>query len=144
MARRLEAACCGIAPPLRCADASPTRCCRPTATRNGRCSTSRSRRRIFKGAGAVTSAPNSGGTPPLQNFSSPALVAKRLRADAGLLAEEPGEMRRVREGEIIRDLVDRLVGEDELAFSLSQHALPDEVAGGDPGGALDVVVEAVR
>jgi hypothetical protein len=53
-------------------------------------------------------------------------------------------VRGVREGEVVGDLVDRLVGEDELALRLGQHALADEVAGGDAGGALDVIVEAVR
>src|SRR6266853_3674218 len=72
-----------------------------------------------------------------------ALLAERLRRGAGLLAEEAGEMRGVREGEIVGDLVDRRVGEDELALRLGQHALADEVAGGDAGGALDMVVEAV-
>ena len=41
------------------------------------------------------------------------------------------------------DLVDRETGEDELALRLGEHALADQVAGGDAGRALDDVVEAV-
>src|SRR5215472_1323068 len=73
----------------------------------------------------------------------PALLPKRLRGEAGLLAEEAGEVRRVREGEIISDLVDRLIGEDQLAFRLGQHALADEVACRDPGSTLDMIVQAI-
>src|SRR5258708_32181872 len=76
--------------------------------------------------------------------SPPALLAKRLRGDAGLLAEKAGKMRRVREGELVSDFVDRLIGEDELAFRLGRNALADEVACGDPGTTLDVIVQAIR
>src|SRR6266478_5759496 len=76
--------------------------------------------------------------------SPPALLAKRLRRDAGLLAEKAGTMRRVREGEIVSDFVDRLIGEEELAFRLGQNALADEVACGDAGRTLDVIVQAIR
>ena len=39
--------------------------------------------------------------------------------------------------------MDRLAGEHELALGLGQHALADQVAGGDAGRAPDVIVEAV-
>ena len=75
-------------------------------------------------------------------LAAPAL-AKRLRRHAGLLAEEAREVGRVGEGQIVGDLVDRLSGEHELALGLGQHALADEMAGGHPGCALDVIVEPV-
>src|SRR5262249_35690903 len=69
--------------------------------------------------------------------------AKRLRGDAGLRAEKSCKVGRVGEREIIGDLVDRLLGEHELPLGLGEHALTDQVAGGDPGCALDMIVEAV-
>src|SRR5260370_34172909 len=68
--------------------------------------------------------------------SAPALLAERLRGDAGLLAEKAGKMRRVREGEIVSDFVDRLIGEEELAFRLGQNALANEVRRGDASRTL--------
>src|ERR1700686_719006 len=66
-----------------------------------------------------------------------------LRRGSGLLAEETREVRRIGKGEIVGDLADRKIGEDELALRFRQNALADQVAGGDPGGALDVVVETI-
>src|SRR6266446_6032641 len=113
--------------------------------------------RFYVHAGEFLKAGRSAGVPPAlfarrsqeagetSALRSPAtLLAKRLRGDAGLLAEKAGKMRRVREGEIVSDFVDRLIGEEELAFRLGQNALADEVACGDPGSTLDVIVEAIR
>src|SRR5215831_9510852 len=139
-----------IWPPWRrYANASLTRCCRPTGMTNGRRSISRSRGRISKKRDRA-SCPFllSGATKrragPGRGCSAAALLAKRLRGNAGLLPEKAGEVRGVREGEIVGDLVDRLIGEDQLAFRLGQHALADEVAGGDAGGTLDMIVQAIR
>ena len=44
----------------------------------------------------------------------------------------------------MRDFLDRLPGEDKLPLGLGQHALPDQMPGGDAADALDVIVEPVR
>src|SRR5579862_4645961 len=75
--------------------------------------------------------------------SAAALGAEFVRRGAGLLAEEAGEVRRVGEGQLLGDVVDRLRGEDQLALGFGQHALADQMAGGDAGRAFDVVVEPV-
>src|SRR3954466_4873862 len=76
-----------------------------------------------------------------------ALPAARLpelvRRGAGLLTEEPGEMGGIGECEIVGDLVNRLTGEYELALGFGEHALADEVTGGDTGGAPDMIVEPI-
>src|SRR5215475_9134068 len=69
--------------------------------------------------------------------------AELVRRGPGLLAEKAGEVGRIGEGEIVGDLVDRLAGEHELALGFGEHALADQVAGGDAGCAPDVIVEAV-
>src|SRR5674476_468626 len=73
-----------------------------------------------------------------------AAFAERLRRHAGLLAEKSREVRRIGECEIIGDLVNRLIGEHELALGFGQHALADQVTRGHAGCALDVIVEPVR
>src|SRR3954466_15410399 len=76
-----------------------------------------------------------------------ALPAARLpelgRRGAGLLAEKPGEVGGIGECEIVGDLVNRLAGEHELALGFGEHALADEMTGGDAGGAPDMVVETI-
>src|SRR5690349_15815637 len=52
-------------------------------------------------------------------------------------------MRGVGKSEIIGDLVDRLVGEYKLSLGFGENALPDEVARGDAGRPLDMVIETV-
>ncbi len=66
-----------------------------------------------------------------------------MRCGAGLLAEEAGKVGGIGEGKIVGDLVDRFAGEDELALRFGEHAVADQVTGGDAGCALDVIVETV-
>src|SRR5580658_8252033 len=75
--------------------------------------------------------------------SAAALRAEVVRRGAGLLAEEAGEMRRVGEGQLLGNVVDRLGGEDQLALGFGEDALADQMAGGNAGRAFDVVVEPV-
>src|SRR5580693_4736804 len=75
--------------------------------------------------------------------SAAALIAKFMRGGAGRFAEEAGEVGRVGEGELLRDFLDRLSGEDECALGLGEHALTDEMTGGDAGCTFDVVVEPI-
>ncbi len=42
------------------------------------------------------------------------------------------------------DPLERAVGEDQLPLRLREHPLPDQMAGGHAGRALDVIVQAVR
>ena len=69
--------------------------------------------------------------------------AEFMRRGAGLLAEEAGEVGRIGKGEVVGDFVDRLAGEHELTLGFGEHALADQVAGGDAGCSPDMVVEAV-
>src|SRR5580692_6430241 len=75
--------------------------------------------------------------------SAAALGAEFVRRGAGLLAEEAGEVRRVGEGQLLGNVVDRLGGEDQLALGFGEDALADQMARGDTGRAFDVVVEPV-
>src|SRR5258705_3637466 len=68
--------------------------------------------------------------------------AEFMRRGAGLLAEEAGEVGRIGKGEVVGDFVDRLAGEHELTLGFGEHALADQVAGGDAGCSPDMVVEA--
>src|SRR4249920_1939277 len=76
--------------------------------------------------------------------SAPAPLAKRLRCHSRLLAEKPGEVRWVRKGEVVGDLVDRLVREHELALGFSQDALTDQVPRRYAGCSFDMIVDPVR
>ena len=77
-------------------------------------------------------------------ISSPSpLIAEFVRRRSGLLAEKAREVRRIGESELFGNLVDRLRGENELALGFGEHALADEMTGGDAGRALDVVVEPI-
>src|SRR5262249_40653996 len=69
--------------------------------------------------------------------------AELVRRGPGLLAEKAGEVGRIGESKIVGDLVDRLAGEHQLALGFGEHALADQVAGGDAGCAPDVIVEAI-
>ena len=71
------------------------------------------------------------------------LLAKFVRCGAGLLAEESGEMRRIGEGKLLGDVVDRLRGKNELTLGLAEHALAYQMASGDAGGAFDVVIQPI-
>src|SRR6516164_4765116 len=79
---------------------------------------------------------------PLTPSASP-LLAKFVRCRAGLLAEEPREMRRIRECEFLCDVVDRLRRKNQLALGFAQNALTDQMTGGDAGGAFDMIVEPI-
>src|ERR1700733_9455485 len=76
--------------------------------------------------------------------TSARLVAEFVRRRSGLLAEEPREMRRIGEGELLGNVVDRPRGEDQLALGFGQHALTDKMTCGDAGCAFDMVVEPVH
>ena len=71
------------------------------------------------------------------------LLAKLVRGRPGLLAEEPREMRRIGESKFLGDVMDRLRRKNQLTFGLAQKLLPYQMAGGDTGGPLDVIVEAI-
>ena len=60
-----------------------------------------------------------------------------------MLAEESGKVRGIGKRQLLRDVLDRLRGENELALGFGQHALADQMAGGDAGCALDVIVEPI-
>ena len=70
-------------------------------------------------------------------------LAKFLRRHPGLLAEEPGEVGLIEENERVGNVLDRLRGEHELMLGLGQHALADQMAGGDAERPLDMVIEAI-
>src|SRR5450759_5955065 len=72
-----------------------------------------------------------------------AAFTKGLRRHAGLLAEKSGEVRRIGKRQIVGNLVDRLIGEHQLALGFGQYALADQMARRHAGRALDVVVEPV-
>src|SRR6516165_6133967 len=69
--------------------------------------------------------------------------SKFVRRGPRLLAEKAGEVGRIGEREIVGDLVDRLAGEYKLALGFGEHALADQLAGGDAGYAPDVIIEAI-
>src|ERR1700730_9995316 len=69
--------------------------------------------------------------------------SKFVRRGPSLLAEKAGEVGRIGERKIVGDLVDRLAGEYKLTLGFGEHALADQVAGGDAGCAPDVIVEAI-
>ena len=71
------------------------------------------------------------------------LLAKFVRRRAGLLAEEPREMRRIGESKLLGKVVYRLRRKNQLTFGFAQYALADEMTGGDAGCAFDVIVEAI-
>ena len=71
------------------------------------------------------------------------LLAKFVRCRAGLLAEEPGEMRWIGECKLLGDVVDRLRGKNELTFGLAKHALTYQMTGSDAGDTFDVVIEPI-
>ena len=71
-------------------------------------------------------------------------TTKRLRRRAGLAAEEAGKVRGVGERQVVGDLLDRLVGENELALGFGQDALADQMPGGHAGRAFHMIVEPVR
>ena len=52
-------------------------------------------------------------------------------------------MRRVGKAEVVGDFMDSLAGENKFALGLGEQPLPDQMAGGDAGCALDVIVETV-
>src|SRR5215469_2552358 len=52
-------------------------------------------------------------------------------------------MRRIGKGQVVGDLVNWLIGEDELTLGLRHHSLTDQMTGGDPDGAFDVIVEPI-
>ena len=75
--------------------------------------------------------------------SAASLFAEFVRCRTGLFAEEPREMRRIGERELLGNVVDWLRGEHKLALGFAQHALADQMSSSDAGRALDVIVEAV-
>src|ERR1700730_306604 len=80
----------------------------------------------------------------LRRFALPSpRRSKFVRRGPSLLAEKAGEVGWIGERKIVGDLVDRLAGEYKLALGFGEHALPDQVAGGDAGCAPDVIVEAI-
>ena len=89
-------------------------------------------------ARAQTHAPVHAILPILRASSATELV----RGGAGLLAEEAGEVRRIGERERIGDLMNGLCRKYELAFGFGQGPLADQMAGGDAGGAANMIVEA--
>src|SRR5262249_36987819 len=98
--------------------------------------------------------PLSSASHPREQTSAPVSLRSRLRLPSpcraelvrrgpGLLAEKAGEVGWIREGKIVSDLVDRLAGEYELALGFGEHALADQMPGGDAGCAPDVIVETI-
>src|ERR1700675_3137265 len=75
--------------------------------------------------------------------TSARLVAEFVWRRSGLLAEEPREMRRIGEGELLGNVMDRLRGEAQLALGFGQHALTDNMTCGNAVDAFDVVLEPV-
>src|SRR5208337_3436436 len=75
--------------------------------------------------------------------TSAAAIAKLVRRRAGMFAEEPGEVRRIGKRQLLRDVLDRLGGEYQLAFGLGKQTLTDQMPGGDAGRALDVIVKPI-
>src|ERR1700688_2306905 len=75
--------------------------------------------------------------------TSTALIAEFVRRRAGLFAKKSREVRRIGKPKLVGNVVDRLRGEDELALGFGEHALADQMTGGDAGRAFDVVVEPV-
>src|ERR1043166_1534096 len=78
-----------------------------------------------------------------ESYSPATARAESLRGHGSVLAEETGEVGGIGEAEVVGNLGDRLVGEYELALGLGEHALADEMPGGDADRALDVIVEPV-
>jgi hypothetical protein len=60
-----------------------------------------------------------------------------------VFAEETGKVRGIGKRKLVRDVLDRLRGEYQLALGFGEQALTDEVTGGDAGRALDVIVEPI-
>jgi hypothetical protein len=72
------------------------------------------------------------------------MIAKFVRRDASMLAEEAGKMRRVGKRQLLRNVLDRLRGKNEQTFCFGEDALANEMTGSYAGCPFDVIVESIN